>query len=757
MKYPQLVSMPSAVSEWLEEQLEARGIDAVVYTRYILSLLYRDPVDIICPDQDLLSNNGKDLRRSGGGRKRFCRSTDYAHADADQLKRSAAVECLKSASDQKCGIESLVDELCEKLKEVKSDTTTVELFEQPARSSIGEQSQRKKGTTSQDPAKQYYAAFPALSASAASPKLITLIPKWFGSPKKKGPKRGGQSRSSSCEEKLHLRVDAADNMKARAANKRFNNYYNRNNNNKAVTRKPPVVEMNSSDPWDMYNNNNNVKNTKNLEAIWDSVPMDNASMYDDLPVDIRDLLDSPPPSRQDYAEINLAFMGNNGEKKKNNFIQCGTNIKASIWTTATAPMEFFDNCYNTKIDSLELIPSWPVEVKENATNSFFETYNFGNDDVAPWKLEKWSENDDLDAELDDEVAKSLMKLNHCSEESGFVEYKPLPRLPNYGQAAKPPAAAKLPIVTDDKDDLLNSASSHFKPINEKAESGNSLNGRYADGTTFVIPSTLDKVNYKRSDSGLLYVEPEFGGIPKKYFEHKKVSDELTIKVRVKQNDKACQTDGDFYVCDSGLATSGGSASTSSVVSRSEDYFCFPGEQELLRMQQQDQEPDQTKCSCCYGSLDLCSECLQEKLERADSVVAEIFGKDVVKCEKCNKDCQENNNIWSDVCMECINMVGGEVGAVGDVGLVTEERDQFREDIRQDWEELLTDISSVHRNNLEQLPVAEVSCNINELITGAAKEWKPLPMHSQSFSFATRLQEDCLLKLAPIPTLRSVTL
>lgn len=53
MKYPQLVSMPSAVSDWLEEQLEARGIDAVVYTRYVLSLLYRDPIDVICPDQDL--------------------------------------------------------------------------------------------------------------------------------------------------------------------------------------------------------------------------------------------------------------------------------------------------------------------------------------------------------------------------------------------------------------------------------------------------------------------------------------------------------------------------------------------------------------------------------------------------------------------------------------------------------------------------------------------------------------------------------
>lgn len=57
MKYPQLVSMPSAVSDWLEEQLEARGIDAVVYTRYVLSLLYRDPVDVICPDQDFHNAN----------------------------------------------------------------------------------------------------------------------------------------------------------------------------------------------------------------------------------------------------------------------------------------------------------------------------------------------------------------------------------------------------------------------------------------------------------------------------------------------------------------------------------------------------------------------------------------------------------------------------------------------------------------------------------------------------------------------------
>lgn len=53
MKYPQVVSMPSAVSDWLEEQLEARGIDAVVYTRYILSLLHTHTIDVIYPDDNL--------------------------------------------------------------------------------------------------------------------------------------------------------------------------------------------------------------------------------------------------------------------------------------------------------------------------------------------------------------------------------------------------------------------------------------------------------------------------------------------------------------------------------------------------------------------------------------------------------------------------------------------------------------------------------------------------------------------------------
>lgn len=45
MKYPQLVQMPRDVEDWLEEQLKARGLDAVVYSRYILSLLQQENFD----------------------------------------------------------------------------------------------------------------------------------------------------------------------------------------------------------------------------------------------------------------------------------------------------------------------------------------------------------------------------------------------------------------------------------------------------------------------------------------------------------------------------------------------------------------------------------------------------------------------------------------------------------------------------------------------------------------------------------------
>ncbi|KAG8273764.1 hypothetical protein J6590_014403 [Homalodisca vitripennis] len=46
MKCPRKSSMPSGIQHWLEEQLEARGFDATIYSKYILSVLCNSSSDL---------------------------------------------------------------------------------------------------------------------------------------------------------------------------------------------------------------------------------------------------------------------------------------------------------------------------------------------------------------------------------------------------------------------------------------------------------------------------------------------------------------------------------------------------------------------------------------------------------------------------------------------------------------------------------------------------------------------------------------
>lgn len=106
MKYPQSVPMTRDVEDWLQSELDARGIDADVYTRHILPLL--QPVDHTSKcvwSSRFVEGAGLDL---------------WQLWDDEALKRLNVVRCLMSASDQKCDIESLVDELCAKLKDIQS-------------------------------------------------------------------------------------------------------------------------------------------------------------------------------------------------------------------------------------------------------------------------------------------------------------------------------------------------------------------------------------------------------------------------------------------------------------------------------------------------------------------------------------------------------------------------------------------------------------------------------------------------------------
>lgn len=693
---------------------------------------------------------------------------------------------------QKCGIESLVDELCEKLKEINSNSgaNCKELLPE-----------KKRAVSPQDPAKRYYAAFPPLSRNSTvnSPNLINLIPKWFGSPKKRTPRK--QNRSSSYEEKLHCKIEL-DNMKARSVGKQRYNYFSRNKKDFGYSRNvsKSIDKTENVNNWDhLYLFNNNVKN-KCSNTSW-SQPKDiinfvedkndavdnhdswktvdeSLNMYDDLPVDIRELLNSPSPQEDDTVEMmNLANMRDTGNKT---FIQCGTNIISSIWSNDPAIDEanrIYENTFNAALDensadsfldlkfssiSIGNKSKWPTcdIIAENETNSYYENFNKSLFDTSfpTWnistteKFQKWS---DAENEVQtNDIMHSLSILNH-SKESSFTEVIPRPGkvgLNIFGthNAVKLMQEAALKKLESEKDeDLLHSVRSHFKPINEKAEIR--INGHYADGTTFIIPSTVDNVTYKRSESGFLYLETEQGA-GRKYLDFRRaVGSEFSLKFNICQNDKASQTDIEV------LETQG--------CSKEEESFYFPGDQELL-------VDDTDGYECAEKTI--------ENLEiyGDENVLSEIFGKYENKCDLCNNnsswesywfrskdldkkfDKQSIRDIWSggEVCTTCMNINNSR-------NSLSMLQSKLREDVSQDGEQLLSDLSSIQKSYMEELPVAEVSCNISELI--GIKERKrrhssinydsAISVQEDCFSFATRLEEDCLMNIATIPTLRSVTL
>ena len=104
-----MLSPVSSVQHWLGHELEIRGIDAVVYTRYILRLLQHDspegPSEItearffpfLPIHRDPVVSPGGAVR---SGRRAGERRRSTVMSTADDLKKTAAVECLLSVSDQ---------------------------------------------------------------------------------------------------------------------------------------------------------------------------------------------------------------------------------------------------------------------------------------------------------------------------------------------------------------------------------------------------------------------------------------------------------------------------------------------------------------------------------------------------------------------------------------------------------------------------------------------------------------------------------
>ena len=109
-----MLSPVSSVQHWLGHELEIRGIDAVVYTRYILSLLQHDSPDAASElteakffppaHRDAAAATARlspgSNTRGRSGKKTADRRRSTGPSTADELKKTAAVECLLSVSDE---------------------------------------------------------------------------------------------------------------------------------------------------------------------------------------------------------------------------------------------------------------------------------------------------------------------------------------------------------------------------------------------------------------------------------------------------------------------------------------------------------------------------------------------------------------------------------------------------------------------------------------------------------------------------------
>ncbi|XP_068611933.1 uncharacterized protein KIAA0232 homolog [Brachionichthys hirsutus] len=147
------------VQSWLGQELEKCGIDAMIYTRYVLSLLLHDSYDYDLQDQE----NDIFLGWDKGSGKKWGKSKRKSGTDLslEEMKKQAAVQCLRSASDENSGIESLVEELCSKLKEIQNKQKEDKKI---LKKSDGSQSpERVESPSSKDQVEMYYEAFPPLS------------------------------------------------------------------------------------------------------------------------------------------------------------------------------------------------------------------------------------------------------------------------------------------------------------------------------------------------------------------------------------------------------------------------------------------------------------------------------------------------------------------------------------------------------------------------------------------------------------------
>ncbi|KAJ8687207.1 hypothetical protein QAD02_023001 [Eretmocerus hayati] len=430
---------------WLELRLDALGIDPVAYSRFVLSLLRR-PDSALSPPVDI----GCQSKNGGAGRRSKARSRSKLPPQGDREQRRAVVQCLTNAADQKCGIESLVDELCAKLKDLEGSNTKNNEDDLKT-ATHGDSKVPFETLNPRDQALRYYAAFPALQPRKN--KITTTVDTQSKEEKEDSDIMDSMEQVKDSEQELML-----DQLRLAQLQAKFD---------------------------------------ESLEALWDSGP------------GISQNTDSI------WAAPSLSIPS------------------GPLWPDASHPSF-----------SSVILPA-----KEVTEIPLYQEPRVEDSPLIPWDIDLFSIEDCAD-EFDEKIDLKNSAgdgpwrwggLNGPSvgqsPSMGSYFFPVIPNESSENFSKESYLQTEVPNLPEPDEDLLTSARTHFRPIKE--------DGQFADGTTFPVDNNLERVSYRRSESGNLLYLP---GDESPYMEYREspksfaVSTNLTLKFRVRQCDKSIQTE-----------------------------------------------------------------------------------------------------------------------------------------------------------------------------------------------------------------------
>lgn len=474
--------------QWLETRLDALGIDPVAYSRFVLSLLRR-PDSALSPPEEAI-----ELSR-GTGRRGRARPKAKLPTHGDGEQRRAVVQCLTSAADDKYGVDALVDELCIKLKELEGGSSYNE--KEDSMKSCDEPETNLEALTPRDRALRYYAAFPALQSVSI----------------KKTPAQKDRNFANSNNNKTY-----------------GINLHNKNNSSRNKKTKMSInIELKSEE--------------KESFGFAKSMERERENELDKLRLaqlkakfeSLESLWNSVPGNAQDTAAIWAAPTLS---------IPSGplwpTDTTRTIFNLPTSDKGHATDTPNKEsiVDESPLIP-WDIDlisIEDNAdecSNKDKTEYNINWMDSVkdgPWC---WRG-------IDSNLSTSLYCHNVQTGDCFFpvASSKTPPGVCKESRSSLKGTWEALDNLPEPDEDLLTSARTHFRPIKD--------DGHWADGTTFPVNNTVERVAYRRSESGNLLYLP---GGESPYMEYREndvatlpASTNLTLKFRVRQCDKSVQTE-----------------------------------------------------------------------------------------------------------------------------------------------------------------------------------------------------------------------